>query len=79
MCRIVRTPSWSRNLFSEGELAGIAFGFYGPSFVIGRYDPSRGSAITFNDSGIRRRRRRKLRQRKTVDRVPVAIPVLSGF
>lgn len=79
MCRIVKTPSWSRNMFSGGELAGIAFGFYGPSFYIGAYDPSRGSAITFNDSGIRRRRRRRLKQRKAVTRVPVAIPVLSGF
>lgn len=77
--RIVRTPSWSRNLFSGGELAGMAFG-YGPSFWIGTYDPVTKSSIKFNDSGIRiRRKRRKLRQRRLVDRNPVAVPILSPF
>lgn len=76
--RIVRTPSWSRNLFSGGELAGMAFG-YGPSFWTVPYDPVTKSSIKFNDSGIRRRRRRKLRQRRLVDRNPVAVAILSSF
>ena len=76
--RVCKTPTWSRNYFSAGSLAGLAFG-WGPSFTVGPYDPVTQSCIKFNDSGVRRRRRRKLRQRRLVERAPVAVPILSSF
>lgn len=76
--RVVRTPSWSRSLFSGDALSAFNFG-YGPSFWIGPYDPVTKSCITFNNSGIKRRKRRKLRERRLVERTPVAMQILSSF
>ncbi len=73
--RVVKTPSWSRNYFSPGSLAGTTDSFwYGPSFWL-----VPGQGVVFNDSGIRRRKRRRLKSRKLVERTPLAIPILSGF
>lgn len=76
MVRIVKTPSWSRQLFSSQELAGFedTLGIWGTSFWL---VPGRG--VVFNDSQIRRRKLRKLRQRRIVEKIPAAVPFLSTF
>lgn len=70
--KVCRTPSWARRHFNAGELSGMGFG-YGPSFWV------LASGVVFNDSGIRRRKQRKLRQRRLAERTPRAVTVLSGF